>query len=196
MATGISDDMIMMFVIHDALRRDLEHLTRAVESRTAAYDPVRRHAFTAGWELFKAQWHHHHTGEDIALWPRVRTHLQGRPEELALLDVMEEEHVRIGPTIEAIDTVVADRESGADRLAEATAAFRAELPGHLSHEERDAVPLVESALTRQDWKDFSREQQKAVGMKGAAEFFPYIFSGPIPNGEHRHCAYSHRRFDC
>ncbi|MGI8625831.1 MAG: hemerythrin domain-containing protein [Geodermatophilaceae bacterium] len=123
---------------------------------------------------------HHHTGEDISLWPRVRTQLADRPDDLALLDVMEEEHARIGPTIEAIDTVVADRESGADRLAEATAAFRAELTGHLSHEERDAVPLVESALTRQDWKDFSREQQKAVGMKGAAEFFPYIFSGADP----------------
>lgn len=179
MATGISDNMIMMYVIHDALRRDLEHLTRAVESR-AAFDPARRHAFTAGWELFKSQLHHHHTGEDIALWPRVRRHLEGRPEDLALLDVMEEEHVRIGPTIEAIDTAAADRESGADRLAEASAAFRRELVDHLAHEERDAVPLVESAMTRQDWKDFSRQQQKAVGLKGSAEFFPYILSGADP----------------
>jgi len=71
MATGISDDMIMMYVIHDALRRDLEHLTRAVESR-ASLEPDRRQAFDAGWELFKLQLHHHHTGEDTALWPMVQ----------------------------------------------------------------------------------------------------------------------------
>lgn len=67
--------------------------------------------------------HHHHTGEDIALWPRVRTHLEGRPNDLALLDVMEAEHVRIGPTIEDIDAAVADNGSGPARLAEATAEF-------------------------------------------------------------------------
>ena len=179
MATGISDDMIMMFAIHDALRRDLEHLTRAVERR-APFEPEHRHAFTAGWELFKAQLHHHHTGEDNALWPRVRSHLDGRPEDLALLDVMEEEHVRIAPTIEAIDAAAADPEALADRLAEATASFRAELTSHLAHEERDAVPLVESVMTPKDWKDFSREQQKSVGLKGAAEFFPYILTGADP----------------
>jgi len=179
MATGISDDMIMMYVIHDALRRDLGQLSRAVETR-GFLDPGRRPGFTAGWELFKAQLHHHHTGEDIALWPRVRTHLQGRPEDLALLDVMEAEHVRIGPTIEAIDIAVVDQESGADRVAEATAAFRSELVDHLAHEERDAVPIVESVMTRQDWRAFSRQQQKSVGLRGVAEFFPYILTGADP----------------
>lgn len=178
MATGISDDMIMMFVIHDALRRDLEQLTRAVESK-APFEPARRDAFTAGWELFKAQLHTHHTVEDVALWPRVRPRLEGRPEDLALLDVLEEEHARIGPTIEATDTAAVDPDSGADRLAESTASFRGT---HRSsgHEERDAVPLIESVMTPQDWKDFSRQQQKSVGLKGAAEFFPYILTGADP----------------
>ena len=83
--------------------------------------------------------HHHHTGEDIALWPRVRTHLEGRPDDLALLDVMEAEHVRIGPTIEDIDAAAADNASG---------------------------PAA-----------FSSQQQKSVGIWGAAEFFPYILTG-------------------
>ncbi len=179
MATGISDDMIMMYVIHDALRRDLEHLTRAVESRDLI-DPQRRQPASAGWDLFKYQLHHHHTGEDIALWPRVRPRLAGRPDDLALLDEMETEHVRIGPLITDIDAAVADPESGADRLPEATAAFRKELVDHLDHEERDAVPVVESVMTRQDWKEFSRTQQKSVGLKGVAEFFPYILSGADP----------------
>lgn len=179
MATGISDDMIMMYVIHDALRRDLELLTRAVESR-ASLDPNRRQAFDAGWELFKLQLHHHHTGEDTALWPMVRPRLADRPDDLELLDAMEAEHVRIGPVIEEIDAAVADKESGAARLSEATALFRQELVDHLAHEERSAVPVVESVMTRQDSNTFSKHQQKSLGLKGAGEFFPYILSGADP----------------
>lgn len=132
-----------------------------------------------GWELFKGQLHDRHTGEDIVLWPRVRTHLSGRPSDLALLAVMEAEHVRIGPTITEIDAAVADEESDDDRLAHATADFRRELVD-LAHEERDAVPLVESVMSKHDWQAFSREQQKSVGVKGAAEFVPYILSGADP----------------
>jgi len=176
MATGISDDMIMMYVIHDALQRDLEHLSRAVESGDLV-DPRRRQAADAGWELFKYQLHHHHTGEDIALWPRVRPRLAERPDDLALLDEMEAEHVQIGPLITEIDAAVADPEAGVDRLPEATAVFRKELVDHLAHEERHAVPVVESVMTRQDWKAFGRQQQKSVGLKGVAEFFPYILTG-------------------
>ncbi|MGI8653132.1 MAG: hemerythrin domain-containing protein [Geodermatophilaceae bacterium] len=180
MATGISDDTIMMYVIHDALRRDLEHLTRAVESGDLA-DPQRRQAANAGWELFKYQLHHHHTGEDVALWPRVRPRLAGRPEDLALLDEMEAEHVRIGPLITEIDAAVADQDTGVDRLPEATAAFRRQLTDHLGPEERETVPVIESVMTRKDWKEFARTQQKSVGgIKGAAEFFPYILTGADP----------------
>lgn len=181
MTTGISDNMIMMYVIHDALRRDLEHLTRAVESKDA-FDPVRQAAFHTGWELFKSQLHNHHTGEDIALWPTVRPRLAGRPDDPALLDEMEAEHVRIGPVIEEIDAAVADPESGRDRLPQATSVFRQELTDHLAHEERDAVPVVESVMTVKDWKDFSRHQQKSLGgLKGAAEFFPYILTDADPD---------------
>lgn len=176
MATGISDDMIMMYVIHDALRRDLEHLSRAVE-RQDTFQPDRRQRFAAGWEVFKGQLHHHHTGEDDALWPRVRAHLADRPDDLALLEEMEAEHVRIGPAIKAIDAAVADPTSGPERLPEATAVFGRELTDHLAHEERDAVPLIDSVMTRQDWRAFGRHQQKTTGLKGAAEFFPYILTG-------------------
>lgn len=103
-----------------------------------------------------------------------------RPDDLELLDAMEAEHVRIGPVLEEIDAAVADEESGAERLSEATALFRQELVDHLAHEERSAVPVVESVMTRQDWKAFSKHQQKSVGLKGAGEFFAYILSGADP----------------
>ena len=179
MATGISDDGIMMLVIHDALRRDLEQLTRAVERKDAA-DPARRGAFDAGWNLFRTQLHHHHTGEDERLWPRARTHLADRPDDLALLEAMEAEHDLITPAIAEIDAALADADSAEQRLPEATANYRRVLVDHLAHEERDALPLLESVMTPEDWRAFSRSQQKSVGIKGAGEFFPYILDGADP----------------
>ncbi|MDQ3466057.1 MAG: hemerythrin domain-containing protein [Actinomycetota bacterium] len=177
MTTGISDNTVMMFAIHDALRRDAAHLARAVE-RQDMDDPARREAFLIGWEVFKRQLRHHHEGEDLNLWPLIRTYLPARDEENALLNVMEEEHERIDPLITDVDTALRNSDSG--WLAEATVTFRQELLAHLEHEERDAVPLMEAVLTPQDWKAFSRTQRKDAGVKGAREFFPYILDEADP----------------
>ncbi|MBA2415112.1 MAG: hemerythrin domain-containing protein [Geodermatophilaceae bacterium] len=177
MTTGISDNTVMMFAIHDALRRDAAHLARAVE-RQDMDDPARREAFLIGWEVFKRQLRHHHEGEDVNLWPLIRTYLPARDEENALLNAMEEEHERIDPLITDVDTALRNSDSG--WLAEATVTFRQELFAHLEHEERDAVPLMEAVLTPQDWKAFSRTQRKDAGVKGAREFFPYILDEADP----------------
>lgn len=178
MGTGISDDTIMMFVIHDALRRDATHLARAVERRDID-DPERRLGFLAGWEVFKRQLRHHHESEDRDLWPLMRTYLPARDEDDALLNEMEEEHARIDPLITAVDTAL--RNSDATWLAEATVTFGQELLAHLEHEERDAVPLMDSVLTPQDWKAFGREQRRSTGFRGAREFFPYILDQADPD---------------
>ncbi|MBA2389482.1 MAG: hemerythrin domain-containing protein [Geodermatophilaceae bacterium] len=171
MTASISDETIMLFVIHDALRRDATHLARAVERRDLD-DPERRVAFLRGWEIFKRQLQRHHEGQDRNLWPLIRTYLPARDEENAILNEMEAEHERIEPLMTAVDTAL--RTSNSDWLAESTVEFRQELLAHLEHEEREAVPLMESALTKQDWKAFARAQRKATGFKGAQEFFPYI----------------------
>lgn len=178
MTTGISDNTIMMFVIHDALRRDAEQLARGVEHRDM-HDPSRQTAFLSGWEVFKRQLQHHHDGEDRLLWPLVRTYLPARDEENALLSEMEQEHERIEPLITSVDTAL--RNSDAAWLGEATVTFRQELLAHLDHEERDTVPLMDAVLTAQDWRAYSRAQRKATGFKGAKEFFPYILDQADPD---------------
>lgn len=177
MTTGISDDTLMMFVIHDALRRDAGHLAQAVERRDMD-DPARRQAFLTGWAVFRRQLRGHHEGEDRYLWPLLRTYLPAHDEENALLNAMEAEHERIDPLIAAVDTAV--HNSDTVWLAEVTVTFRQELLAHLDHEERDAVPLMDATLEPKDWKQFSREQRKFVGFKGAREFFPYILDEADP----------------
>jgi iron-sulfur cluster repair protein YtfE (RIC family) len=174
-------DLTIMLAMHDAFRRDLAHLARAAERHHADLeDPARRTAVLAGWELFKAQLHHHHTAEDVRLWPRMRAHLADRPDDLALLQAMEDEHGRIDPLLAAIDDAFADRDHGHQVLRHAVDALATALPEHLAHEERDALPLMSRVLTAQEWRGFTADQRRATGIRGAAQMFPWLLDTAPP----------------
>jgi iron-sulfur cluster repair protein YtfE (RIC family) len=171
-------DLTMMLAFHDAFRRDLAHLARAASRHPADLnDPARRTAVLAGWELFKTQLHHHHAAEDADLWPRMRAHLADRPDDLALLQAMEDEHGRIDPLLAAIDGAFADRDHGHQRLGDTVDALATELSGHLAHEERDALPLMDQALTAAEWQKFAADQRRKNGIRGAAQLFPWLLDG-------------------
>lgn len=171
---GTSDkiDMTMMYAIHRALRRDLERIARAA-ARTGD-DPTKLHATHVGWELFKQFLTLHHTTEDIMLWPRMRELLAGQPDQLALMDAMEREHGRIDPLIEGVDTALADRDHGPERLGDLTDALVTELSEHLRHEEQDAIPVIERTLPVADWLRFGEEQRSRVGMDAASKYLPWL----------------------
>src|SRR6266511_2194632 len=127
------------------------HLARAASRRPAELDqPARHTAVQAGWQLFTTQLHIHHTAEDEDLWPRMRTHLADRPDELALLQAMQDEHARIDPLLEAVDGAFADRDGGHQRLGDTVDALATGLHGHLTHEERDVLPLIDRSLPTAD----------------------------------------------
>src|SRR5882762_448590 len=85
-------DFTLMYVTHDAFRRDLSRLRKAAaEGRT---DSV---GVRAGWANFKRQLHVHHTAEDEALWPRVEAASAGRPDAAEILSAMVSEHARLDP---------------------------------------------------------------------------------------------------
>jgi iron-sulfur cluster repair protein YtfE (RIC family) len=168
-------DLTIMLAMHDAFRRDLVHLARAADRHPADLEnPARRTALLAGWELFKAQLHHHHTAEDVVLWPRMRTHLAERPGDLAMLQAMEDEHGRIDPLLAAIDDAFADRDHGHHVLENAVDALATVLPQHLDHEERDALPLMGQVLTAEEWRGFTADQRRKTGIRGAAQMFPWL----------------------
>jgi iron-sulfur cluster repair protein YtfE (RIC family) len=174
-------DMTMMLAFHDAFRRDLGHLARAASRHPADLDqPARRTAVLAGWELFKTQLHIHHTGEDHDLWPRMRTRLADRPDELALLQAMQDEHARIDPLLDAVDDALADRDGGHQRLGDTVDALAIQLHGHLGHEEHDALPLMQQSLTQAEWKGFANDQRRRNGIRGAAQLFPWLLDGASP----------------
>lgn len=182
MAVKQAEDGLLLRVVHDAFRRDADHLARAVE-QTALADPARRRAVLTGWEIFARQLRRHHASQDEFLWPALRGYLLARPDDTDVIDAMEAEHQRIEPLIGAVDTAVHSGDLA--WLGEAAARLREELLGHLRHEEDDAVPLLLAVFSEPDWRAFSAAARKAAGRKGAAEFFPYVLAEADPERAER-----------
>jgi len=178
--TAEAIDFTMMYVTHDAFRRDLGRLSAASAAGTAHAPGVR-----AGWENFKAQLLLHHSVEDTHLWPRVRRATAGRPAGLALLDEMEAEHARIDPLLAAVDDALA---GSASSLAGHAAELASILEWHLRHEEEAALPLIQSVCTPADWRAFAGAMRRRQGIKGAAIYVPWILDGAAPDGQRRFLA--------
>lgn len=160
-------DWTLMYAMHNALRRELEHLAKVAAREDG--DPRRILADAPGWELFKKALHAHHTAEDEALWPVMRDTLAGRPDDLALLDAMEAEHARIDPVIEAID-------GGTEPLGDLVEALAAGLTAHLKHEEDEALPLMDEVVTPEQLMNFGQAHAAGIG-PDAPRVFPWLLDG-------------------
>jgi hemerythrin-like domain-containing protein len=159
-------DFTLMYVAHDAFDRDLRRLAAAVQSGRTAEPGVR-----AGWETFKEQLHIHHTAEDVSVWPALREKVT-RPDHVAVLDAMQAEHARIDPLLSRVDSSLAAGDRAG--LAENAEALAAALADHMEHEENQALPLVETFLGPAGWAKFAHEMRKSQGLRGGAEFFPWM----------------------
>jgi iron-sulfur cluster repair protein YtfE (RIC family) len=178
--TAEAIDFTMMYVTHDAFRRDLGRLSAASAAGTAHAPGVR-----AGWENFKAQLLLHHSVEDTHLWPRVRRAAAGRPAGLGLLEEMAAEHAQIDPLLAAVDNAMA---GSASNLAAHAAGLASALEWHLRHEEEAALPLIQSVCTPADWRAFAGAMRRHQGIKGAAIYVPWILDGAAPDGQRRFLA--------
>jgi hemerythrin-like domain-containing protein len=172
-----TNDMTMMYVMHAALRRDLERIARV----TARPDDDPKHVLrtAVGWEMFNSYLHAHHTAEDDLLWPPMRKALADESDGVALLDAMEAEHAAIDPLMAAIDAALVDRDSGPHRLGELTDALAVALRGHLDHEEAEGLVLVDATVTPEQWRAFSAEGGKRIG-GDVHRFMPWLLDDASP----------------
>jgi Hemerythrin HHE cation binding domain len=172
-------DLTVMVAAHDAFRRDLVSLARAAAAADRA-DPQRREQVGRGWEVFKRQLHFHHTGEDRFIWPRLAGRLARSEAAMSTLEAMEAEHALVDPLLEAVDAAFADPAGG--ELPGAVDELATTLHGHLAHEERDALPLIGTALTAREWRAVGMRLGRANGLSGSAEFFAWMLDG-VPADE-------------
>lgn len=162
-------DMSTMLAIHAALRRDLEQVAR-IAGRRDGTDATRLRA-ALGWQQFKKFLVIHHQAEDDALSQALRAAVASHPDQLALVDALEEEHAVIDPLLEAIDAADGSRSFGGiiDELV-------GRLGAHLDHEESDGLDLIDAALSLEDWKNFARVHgQRLLG--DAPVYMPCLLDG-------------------
>jgi hemerythrin-like domain-containing protein len=154
-------DMTLMYVMHHAFRRDLQAL--AVAAAVTPLEDRRSWIVMAErWRTFSEVLHHHHLGEDRGYWPL----LAGRvaPEDLATLEAMEREHVRIDPLLRVcrggflVLSEPGAREQTRDALVRNLQATLGVLTQHLAHEETDAIPLLHEHITPEEDERIEEER--------------------------------------
>jgi hypothetical protein len=170
-------DMSMMFAMHDALRRELVQVAR-IASRTDD-NPGQLLRAALGWELFKKFLLVHHQSEDDTLWPTLRTNVAGQPERVALADALEAEHAVIEPLLTAIDAAAADPDYGYQRFGDIVDELATKLSAHLSHEETDGLPLIDTSLTAQEWQRFAQVHTERI-RGDASTYMPWLLNGASP----------------
>ena len=154
--------MSMMYLMHHAFRRDLAAFSAAARA-TPATDRDAWAALARRWGVFAEALHHHHSGEDRAIWPLLleRTDDTGR----ATLRAMEDEHDEIDPILEACAagfTRLAHHpdEEARTALAVRLAGARERLGEHLRHEETEAIAIIQRVLTAEEWERLEEEELK------------------------------------
>jgi hypothetical protein len=162
-------DFILMYAFHDAFRRDLQRLGDAAASGRSAAPEVR-----AGWVTLKKQLHLHHSAEDTSIWPVLRAKINA-PNDMVVIDQMEAEHAGLDGLVAAVDGSLDGHDS--DLVVAPVRSLAAALVGHMDHEERDALPLIETFLGVQGWDAFRQEMRRTYGIRGGAELFPWMLDG-------------------
>lgn len=97
--------------------------------------------------------HHHHEGEDLELWPRLR---ERATDHLDLLDAMQDQHRGIDPALAkaaALGEAWAQTADPAAREAFAQAIEETAVPllAHLNQEESDILPLALQYISEDEW---------------------------------------------
>lgn len=170
-------DMSTTLAIHDALRRDLERIARlAARGEDEAWRVLR---FAGGWEMFERYLRVHHDAEDAALWPLLRRRLARRPDELALIAVMEAEHATFDPLLDTIDAALADPVWGPARLDDLLDGLVTGLRGHLAHEEDEVLPLLDAVAGAEQVHRLDVEHGRRIG-SGTCHYLPWLLDRADP----------------
>ncbi|MCX2755575.1 hemerythrin domain-containing protein [Gordonia sp. 4N] len=172
-------DPFMMYVLHHGFRRDLADFAATVPA-TPVDDAGTWRALSRRWAMFAHALHHHHTGEDLELWPLLLERCDNA--EAEILQAMEDEHDEIDPLLEECAAGFArmsDRADEQTRVTLADALHRAQevLGRHLAHEETDAIAIVQRRLTPQDWDAFEEKMSKRSGLAETLRTCPLMAKG-------------------
>jgi hemerythrin-like domain-containing protein len=145
-----------MAVIHRIYRRGFPMVADLVR-HTSAGDVARSEAIAAHLEFLIDGLHHHHSGEDAKLWPRL---LERAAPQAEMINRMERQHEVVDEWSVKVRTLLEDwRHAPVDgtQLANAVDEFTHALVEHLDDEEAHVVPLIRTHITAEEWERFGQE---------------------------------------
>jgi hemerythrin-like domain-containing protein len=153
--TDVPLDTREMLTVHSLFRREFR-LAGGVVRRVPDGDVPRARVVADHLEFLTRTLHHHHTGEDELIWPRL---LERAPEEIApLVRLMEAQHGEVDALVVEIDALrprwaatagAADR----DHLAGLLDRLSGHLAEHLDAEEQRLLPIIARTLTPAEWHE-------------------------------------------
>jgi hemerythrin-like domain-containing protein len=175
-AIDISD----MIAAHDTLRKEYASLPLLVKS-IADGDSERAAVVSDHIALMALLMTAHHDAEDALLWPLAE---ERAPEHEAIF-IMEREHNDLTSHV-ALMGVLADAwrsdPSATNRAALHTEliAFEKDLLKHLGHEEREALPLLGTVITQEEFASFGARARDSVPAEQRALLLGLILADTNP----------------
>lgn len=169
--TGEHVDTWEMVVVHRAFRRDFRLLPGAIRGVPAG--DTARSEYVGGYvEIVTTGLHHHHTGEDELLWPKLLDRVGSLNADL--VQRMESQHEQVATLLHRVDELLPRWRARAeattrDELASVLEQASVVLNQHLDEEEKEILPLVSVYVTNAEWQALG-ERGKASLPKGAKAF--------------------------
>nr|WP_300048641.1 hemerythrin domain-containing protein [uncultured Nocardioides sp.] len=170
-----------MVIIHRAFRRELTILPRLV--REVRDGDTQRAATLAGAvRLVLSGLHHHHTGEDVVLWPAL---LERAAPSTGLVETMQAQHEAVEGHMEHVEPLLRAWESspttarGAE-LADLLDRLAGALVEHLDLEEREILPLAERHVTVAEWNSLGEQGVDEMDQKQLPIIFGAILEECTP----------------
>lgn len=147
-------DMTMIHVVHNAFRRDAQRLHKVTESADV---DARRAMRAGGWGLFTRLLRRHFHVVDAVLCPMMQIALAGRSDAWAEAVACEADHITVQMSLDIVDTVLQDPDTGPVALGIAADGLTAALHRHLDRAECETLPLVGEVLPEPQWSQFRAE---------------------------------------
>jgi len=165
--TTSQTDIRLYRVVHETFRR----LTTRLVDATARLEPsVLQPVIRPYWDFYTAILHHHHHTEDVSIFPAL---LAVRPEMRPTIDMLEDEHVELGPNIDAVEAAVATFVNRPDASAQramhdAIVSLREWFFPHLDVEDEKILPAIAESIPPKHWKRLDKAALKSIPPKHLA----------------------------
>ena len=147
-----------MVVVHRVFRRELMVLPQLVREVSDG-DTKRAATLADAVRLVLGGLHHHHTGEDVILWPAL---LERAAPSTGLVETMQAQHEAVEGLMDGVEPLLQAWETsptttrGAE-LATLLERLAGALVEHLDLEEREILPLAERHVTVAEWNSLGEQ---------------------------------------